>query len=97
VRGPLPTIAPDAEFSGKLLREVREALGVELREISERTKISAGYLSAIEEERFDKLPAPVYVRGFLVEYCKLLGLDVARVLETYFQRFLNGRVPEDRA
>jgi flagellar biosynthesis protein FlhG len=95
-RTPPPVIPPDAEFSGHLLREVREGLGIELREISERTKIGMSYLAAIEDELFDKLPAPVYVRGFLVEYVKMLGLDVGRVLETYFQRFLSARVPEER-
>jgi flagellar biosynthesis protein FlhG len=97
-RTPPPAIPPDADFTGQLLRDVREALGIELREISERTKIGMAYLAAIEEELFDKLPAPVYVRGFLVEYVKMLGLDVGRVLETYFQRFLSARdVPEERA
>ncbi len=96
-RGPAPSVPADADFSGTLLREVREALGIELREISERTKIGIGYLGAIEEERFEKLPAPVYVRGFLVEYVKMLGLDVERVLETYFQKYLASRVPEERA
>jgi flagellar biosynthesis protein FlhG len=93
-RGRPPTIPPDADWSGRLLREVREGLGIELREISERTKVGIGYLSAIEEEVFEKLPAPVYVRGFLVEYVKMLGVDVGRVLETYFQRFLASRAPE---
>jgi flagellar biosynthesis protein FlhG len=88
VRAPAPNVPDDADFSGGLLREVREALGIELREISERTKIGIGYLGAIEDERFEKLPAPVYVRGFLVEYVKVLGLDAGRVLETYYQRFL---------
>jgi flagellar biosynthesis protein FlhG len=96
-RGPVPAIPADAEFSGTLLREVREALGIELREISERTKIGIVYLGAIEEERFEKLPAPVYVRGFLVEYVKVLGLDIGRVLETYFRRFLASRMPESQA
>jgi len=66
-------------------------MGIELREISERTKISTAYLGAIEGEEFERLPAPVYVRGFLVEYAKMLGLDVTRVLETYFQRFCASR------
>ncbi|HKE17828.1 MAG TPA: helix-turn-helix domain-containing protein [Kofleriaceae bacterium] len=96
-RGPAPSIPPDADWSGRLLREVREALGIELREISERTKVGIGYLSAIEEEVFEKLPAPVYVRGFLVEYVKMLGVDLPRVLETYFQRFLASRAPEPPA
>jgi flagellar biosynthesis protein FlhG len=82
-----PTIPVDAEFTGALLQRVREARGLELREISERTKVGMGYLAAIEEEDFARLPAPVYVRGFLAEYARMLGLDATRVLETYFERF----------
>jgi flagellar biosynthesis protein FlhG len=92
---PSPAIAPDADLRGSVMREVREALGIELREISERTKIGTAYLGAIEEEEFERLPAPVYVRGFLVEYAKMLGLDVGRVLETYFTRFVASRAPRD--
>lgn len=88
---PAPAIAPDADLSGPFMRELRESMGIELREISERTKISTAYLGAIEGEEFGRLPAPVYVRGFLVEYAKMLGLDVTRVLETYFQRFVAAR------
>ena len=91
VRPAAPPVAPDADMSGRLMREVRESVGIELREISERTKIATAYLSAIEDEQFERLPAPVYVRGFLVEYAKMLGLDVSRVLETYYQRFLAAR------
>jgi flagellar biosynthesis protein FlhG len=86
-----PAIAPDADLNGPFMRELRESMGIELREISERTKISTAYLGAIEGEEFERLPAPVYVRGFLVEYAKMLGLDVTRVLETYFQRFCASR------
>ena len=86
-----PAIAPDADLNGPFMRELRESMGIELREISERTKISTAYLGAIEGEEFERLPAPVYVRGFLVEYAKMLGLDVTRVLETYYQRFCASR------
>jgi flagellar biosynthesis protein FlhG len=88
---PSPAIAPDADLNGPFMRELRESMGIELREISERTKISTAYLGAIEGEEFERLPAPVYVRGFLVEYAKMLGLDVTRVLETYFTRFCAAR------
>jgi flagellar biosynthesis protein FlhG len=86
-RPPMPELPADTDFTGALLQRVRESRGLELREISERTKVGMSYLAAIEEEAFGKLPAPVYVRGFLAEYAKMLGLDSARVLETYFERF----------
>ena len=51
------------------------------------------YLSAIEGEAFGKLPAAVYVRGFLAEYARALGLDGERVKQTYLARFWAARGP----
>jgi len=93
VRPPMPEISPLTEFSGALLRQIREGIGVELREIAERSKISMAYLSAIEGEVFGKLPAAVYVRGFLAEYARALGLDGERVKQTYLARFRAARGP----
>ncbi|MCX5742068.1 MAG: helix-turn-helix domain-containing protein [Proteobacteria bacterium] len=87
VRPPMPEITPVTEFSGPLLRQIREAVGVELREIAERSKIGMAYLVALEAEVFAKLPAAVYVRGFLAEYARALGLDSERVKQTYLARF----------
>jgi flagellar biosynthesis protein FlhG len=93
VRPPMPEISPVTEFSGPLLRQIREAIGVELREIAERSKIGMAYLSALEGEAFSKLPAAVYVRGFLAEYARALGLDGERVKQTYLSRFRAVRGP----
>jgi flagellar biosynthesis protein FlhG len=79
-------IGPDTEFSGGLLRKVRESLGVELAEISGRTKIARTHLVAIEDERYDDLPALVYTRGFLTELAKQLRLDPLQVQKTYLRR-----------
>jgi flagellar biosynthesis protein FlhG len=79
-------IGPDTDFTGALLRKVRESQGIELAEISARTKIAKPHLAAIEEERFDALPAGVYVRGFLAELAKYLRLDPAQVQKTFLRR-----------
>ncbi len=79
-------IGPDTEFSGATLRKIREAQGVDLGEISARTKIGRLHLAAIEEESWDALPAEVYVRGFVVELAKFLRLDPAQVQRTYLRR-----------
>jgi len=91
-RPPRPELPPDTEFTGRLMREVRESMGIDLRDISNRTKIGMGYLTAIEEETFAKLPAVVYVRGFLVQYARVLQLDERRVLGTYLERYKNARI-----
>jgi flagellar biosynthesis protein FlhG len=95
IRPPMPELSPHTEFSGALLRQIREAVGVELREIAERSKIGMAYLVALEGEVFGKLPAAVYVRGFLVEYARALGLDAERVKQTYLARFRAARPSPD--
>jgi flagellar biosynthesis protein FlhG len=84
---PEPELAPGTDITGPLLRQIREARGVDLHAIAHKTKIGINHLRAIEEERFDKLPAVVYVRGFLVEYARLLRLDVKQLLDTYLTRY----------
>lgn len=79
-------IGPDTEFTGPLLRKVRESQGIEIAEISSRTKISKAHLVALEEETYDGLPAIVYVRGFVTELAKYLRLDPAQVQRTYLRR-----------
>jgi flagellar biosynthesis protein FlhG len=91
LRPPMPELGPRTEFSGPVLRQIREALGIELREVAERSKIGIGYLQSLESDAFAKLPAPVYVRGFLTEYARILGLDVERVKDTYLERYRAAR------
>lgn len=81
-------------ITGKLLEKVREAKGISVEVIAERTKIGIGYLRAIEGDQFDDLPPAVYLRGFLVQYVKLLKLDTARVVEAYMARFVRARGEE---
>jgi flagellar biosynthesis protein FlhG len=96
VRPPMPEITGKTDFSGPLLRQIREAIGIELREIAEKSKIGMAYLQALEGEVWSKLPAPVYVRGFLSEYARALGLDSERVKQTYLDRYraARGHVPD---
>jgi flagellar biosynthesis protein FlhG len=83
---PEPAIFAETEFTGDLLKQLREARSIELLDISQRTKISIAHLRAIEEERWDAMPAPVYLRGFLVEFARFLRLDVGQVTRTFMAR-----------
>jgi flagellar biosynthesis protein FlhG len=79
-------IHSETQFTGGLLRKVRESQGVDIAEISGRTKISAAHLRAIEDEIFGELPALVYTRGFVQELAKCLRLDPSQVARTYLKR-----------
>ncbi|MEM7483025.1 MAG: helix-turn-helix domain-containing protein [Acidobacteriota bacterium] len=68
---------------GRWLRRQREIREIDLREIADRTKISLRYLKAMEQDRFDLLPAPVFARGFLREYARYVGLSPDEVVNFY--------------
>ncbi len=89
---PQPELDATTEFSGALLKRLRETAGVELLEIAERSKIGIAHLRAIEAENWKALPAPVYLRGFLVEYARFLRLDIALVVQTFFARYEQARI-----
>jgi len=71
------------EFSGSLLREVREYRGVELRDVAEHTRISISYLKAIEEEDIASLPARAYLKGYIGQYAAEIDLEPHRVVQGY--------------
>jgi hypothetical protein len=58
--------------------------------LEERTKIRPKYLRALEDEQFDILPAPTYVKGFLRSYAEALGLDGQPFVDEYNSRFAVG-------
>jgi flagellar biosynthesis protein FlhG len=79
-------IGPHTEFTGALLRKVRESQGLELADIAAKTRIGRAYLQAIEDEHFEQLPALVYARGFVGELAKQLRLDPSHVQKSYLRR-----------
>ena len=68
---------------GSWLRAQREARGVSLRDIADASKISLRYLEALEQDRLEILPAPIFTKGFLREYARVVGLDPDEVVNLY--------------
>jgi len=77
--GSSPYAAPGAQ-----LRQARERRDLSLDEVATKTRVQRRYLQALEEGTVDKLPEPVYARGFLKKYADFLGLDSAGIAERYF-------------
>jgi cytoskeleton protein RodZ len=78
---------------GRLLKDQREARGLGLEDVAQRLRIRRTYLEAIEQGRFDQLPAAAYIRAFLRAYANHLGLDPEKVVTAYQ---LSGPVPIER-
>jgi cytoskeleton protein RodZ len=68
---------------GATLRETRMRARVDVSEIEAQTKIRAKYLRALENEEWDLLPGPTFVRSFLRTYAQALGLDDKALVDEY--------------
>ena len=64
--------------------------GIDLVEAEAATKVRTKYLSALEEERFEILPAQTYIKGFLRTYAEYLGLDGQLYVDEYNSRYATG-------
>jgi flagellar biosynthesis protein FlhG len=71
------------EFTGPVLKKIRGMRGVSVEQLAEQTKIRITYINYLEEESFEFLPAPVYVKGFVINIATILGLPAQRVAEDY--------------
>ncbi len=87
----LPTLLRQHGWSGALIRRVREVRGVTLAQIAASTHISERYLVAVETDDFAHLPAQTFVRGYLEQVARILGLDEASLVEGYVTRMTRGR------
>jgi hypothetical protein len=75
-----------ALWTGDALRRVREARGITIQQIAEKTKVTRHHVENIEAERFSALPAAVYLRGILLAIARELRLDGQKVARAYLER-----------
>ncbi len=76
------------ESPGQFLKISRERAGIPLREVASRLKVSVMQLEQIEAERFDQLPAVVFLQGFLGQYAAAIGLrDPGEIKRLYLEKF----------
>jgi len=98
---PPPALAPDnhaqeevspvspfiTEFTGPVIKVLREQRGLAIKNIADTTKVGSRYLEHIEEENYAKLPARPYLRGFLSLYARALGYEPERMISDYLKRY----------
>ena len=75
------------EYSGTFLKEIREYKNVTMDRMAEMTRISKTHLNALENQDVVKLPADVYVRGYVYQYAKVLKLNPEQVATSYLLHF----------
>ena len=79
-----------ADFDGNFLQKVRLYRNISIDRMSDSTRISRPYLMAVETNDYKALPAAVFVRGFVVQVARALGLDENKVATSYIKLFKAG-------
>jgi len=82
------------ESPGRILKKEREMRDISLEKICSFTKIKEHHLKAIEEERYELLPHPLYVKGYLKSYARYLTLDEKDILLQY-ENYLKSLLPPE--
>ncbi len=80
-------IANETDFRGPFLKKIREYKNISLDEMSDFTKVSKAYLSAIETETFQQLPAAAYLRGFIIQIARALRLSPEKTSAGYMSYY----------
>ena len=82
---------------GRLLGAQREALGMSVQHVAETLNLTRHFIRSLEEDRYDKLPDEVFVRGYIRSYGKLVNLDPAQLLELYEEFTTKKQVRKEEA
>ncbi len=78
-------IKEQTEWEGTFLKKIRDYKQITLQRMSETTKVSSFYIAAIEGMQTQSLPAVVYVRGYVGQIAKTLGLNEKSVCDSYMK------------
>jgi cytoskeleton protein RodZ len=80
----------DSGSVGGRLKDARVARGLSLEDIAHTTKVPRSMLQHLEADAFQRMPAPVFVRGFIRAYAKAVGVDPNPIVRAFEQRTAGG-------
>ncbi len=83
-------ITSATEFDGGFLQRIRLYKNISIDKMSDATRISRAYLMAVETNDYKSLPAAVFVRGFIVQIARQLGIDDVKSAASYMKLFKAG-------
>ncbi len=77
---------PNAEGGpGERLRAAREAAGLSVGEVAEELQLLQSFVRALEQNSYERIRGDTFVRGYLRNYARLLGLDPEEIIASYLQ------------
>lgn len=82
------------ESWGEKLCQARRNKNLKIEDIAKKINIRPEYLLALENERFEDLPAGLYGKSFIKEYALFLGLNIKEIIKDWNEEVLTGS-PDD--
>lgn len=86
--------APTSATPGTRIREVRERLGISQARLGEQIRLHKRVIEALEEDRYEDIAAPLFVRGYLRNVAKALNIDERTLVSGYDQFLTVESTPE---
>lgn len=74
---------PASPSPGALLRSRREAAGLSIEHVASQLHLMKSIVSSLEADCYDRIRGETYVRGYLRNYARLVGLDSEELLAHY--------------
>ena len=71
---------------GQTLLEARGACNLSIAQVSQKTKIPPRFIQAVEADKHDQLPSPIYSRSYIKQLCRTYGIPSEKILEDYDQK-----------
>lgn len=81
---------------GNTLKAAREAKGLSIADIANKTHMMSTLVADLENEDFSRLPAPIYGRGFIKLYCEVVGIDPKPLIAEFNEICIGNREPAIR-
>ena len=86
---------------GEILQKARTEKNLEYEDVEKKTRIRKKFLEAIEENDWDKLPSPTYIKGFIRNYSSFLGLKSEEMVAIFRRQYTQNEqakvIPADLA
>lgn len=78
---------------GDKLQTARISIGMTLKEVASKMHLSTGILTSLEENNFEDITAPIFVKGYLRAYSRLVNINEEEIIQQYATDYMDGDPP----
>jgi cytoskeleton protein RodZ len=89
--------ARDQRSPGDVLRAARESAGLSIEQVAEKLHLLQSIVSSLETDCYDRIRGETFVKGYMRNYARLLGISDDDVVGRYKDKRGTGTKSEQRS